>query len=519
MLLQGKRLSEPALGENEQNDDLINTILSTVSHDQQFLKWQASVNALCESEQRLKDFASASSDWFWETDAEGRFIWFSDNFEESFDISRQKYYGRKRQDIADTTINREHWQRYFDALEQRRPFKDIIFREHTEKGWCWNRISGVPIFNAHGNFQGFRGTGSDATQLYEAQSLAEQAKHRFIDAIEAFSDAYALFDAQNRLVICNRRFKEFNPGLTELIEPGMSFESLVRARLEHQFMVAAIGREELWLSERLQHFQNPRGLLELEQSDGSWLAIREERTQDGGMLFIVSDITERKRAEQALRQSEQRLELALTGANLGIWDWDIQSDRAVFDERWAEMLGYTLDEIQSRPGIWEDSIHPDDKAHARATISAQVEGKTTTTYELEHRLKTKTGEWKWILAHGRAMERDEYGRAIRMMGTHFDITGRKLAEQALRDSEQRFRDFAETAADWFWEMDENLHISYLSERYFELTGESAQSVLSLSSIATRRAPAAATWPRPWCRRSRSAHRTRRRRWRRSAKRC
>jgi diguanylate cyclase (GGDEF)-like protein/PAS domain S-box-containing protein len=114
-------------------------------------------------------------------------------------------------------------------------------------------------------------------------------------------------------------------------------------------MVAAIGREEAWLSERLQHFQNPRGVLELEQADGSWLAIREEHTEDGGMLFIVSDITERKQTEMALR-----------------------------------------------------------------------------------------------------------------------------------DSEQRFRDFAETAADWFWEMDENLHISYLSERYFELTGESAQSVLSLS---------------------------------------
>ncbi len=136
-------------------------------------------------------------------------------------------------------------------------------------------------------------------------------------------------------------------------------------------------------------------------------------------------------AEEVLRQSEQRLKLALRGANLGLWDLNIQTNEIIVNQRATETLGYTPDEIQLCLSWWDERTHPDDLPGLFETWQAHL-NQETPFYEYEYRLQNKSGEWKWILDRGQVVEWDEVGNPLRATGTHLDITERKQAEEALQ---------------------------------------------------------------------------------------
>ncbi|MES2013409.1 MAG: PAS domain S-box protein [Pseudomonadota bacterium] len=154
---------------------------------------------------------------------------------------------------------------------------------------------------------------------------------------------------------------------------------------------------------------------------------------DGRAVIMASvrDTTESKRSELLLRASEQQLSFVLEGSNLGFWDWDIPSGHVQRNRIWAEMLGYTFEEIQFTTKQWTDFVHPDDVEGAWKSIRDHLDGKTT-VHELTYRMRTKRGDYKWILDRARVVQRDANGHAIRMAGTHADVTEQKLAEMDLR---------------------------------------------------------------------------------------
>lgn len=155
-------------------------------------------------------------------------------------------------------------------------------------------------------------------------------------------------------------------------------------------------------------------------------------TWDGEDVFfsISRDITERVRAEAAVRESEQRFKLAIESADLGLWDWNITTGDVVFNERWAEMLGYTLNEIAPNVSTWEHLMHPDDSDDVIETLHAHLAGETP-VYVTEHRMRTKAGGWIWIQDYGKVVERDSAGNPVRAIGTHRDITKQKDYEADL----------------------------------------------------------------------------------------
>jgi|GEM_PF-4382821 len=148
------------------------------------------------------------------------------------------------------------------------------------------------------------------------------------------------------------------------------------------------------------------------------------------LITVAEDITEKKKNELALATSQKQLSQVLDGANDGFWDWNIQTGEVEFSSRWAEMIGYKLNELEHTVKFWEDIIHPDDKTFVFAEIAKHLEGKTK-RYQSEHRVKAKDGTWVWILDRGKIVEFDQAKQPLRMVGTHSDITEKKLAEEKL----------------------------------------------------------------------------------------
>jgi diguanylate cyclase (GGDEF)-like protein/PAS domain S-box-containing protein len=148
---------------------------------------------------------------------------------------------------------------------------------------------------------------------------------------------------------------------------------------------------------------------------------------------MLRDITQRKRAEEIIRESEERLAAVMEGSQLGYSDWNIQTGEVLRNERWAGMLGYTLNELKSTYQQWQDLIHPDDRAAALQARQDHLDGKIP-IHRDEYRLRAKDGTYRWILDQGRIIEHDPQGHPLRLTATHTDITSRKQAEAELRQA-------------------------------------------------------------------------------------
>lgn len=147
----------------------------------------------------------------------------------------------------------------------------------------------------------------------------------------------------------------------------------------------------------------------------------------------VRDISIQKALEKEIKESNNYLDLALEGAGLGIWDWDLTDDTVKFDRRWAEMLGLKYNEIDMNINTWKNRIHPDDLPHFLVDISNYLEGKTS-RYVNVHRIKHENGEWLYILGKGRFSGWDEKGNPTRITGTNLDITEtQKIQESKLNE--------------------------------------------------------------------------------------
>lgn len=188
-----------------------------------------------------------------------------------------------------------------------------------------------------------------------------------------------------------------------------------------------------------------------------------------GTTGVSRDITERKRTEAALVESERRLKLALDAAEVALFDWNIATGDVYISECWSVFLGGPPQLTHTSLSALSASVHPEDSASLRAQVIHALKPDVS-RYRAQHRVRRNDGSWMWIESQGSVVARDADGRALRMLGINADITERKSIERALRASEERFRNLTELSSDWYWEQDDQFRFTRFSSGFGDRAG-------------------------------------------------
>ncbi|NIA67820.1 PAS domain S-box protein [Pelagibius litoralis] len=394
-------------------------------------------DALRESEERLRDFAAAASDWFWEMDAELRVCYLSERLREVTGVDPDEVIGKSRLELGAGDTDSEKWEAHLADLNARRPFRDFRYVYIAADGGrqYWS-ISGVPLFEEDGLFLGYRGTGRNLTDEYHARRMAFEAQDLLLQAVESFTAAVALFDADDRLLLFNQSYLDFHRYSSETIGPGMPFEELLRTQIKHGLIPAAFGREEDWLAERMERHRNPGEEFEVERSDGSWLRVREERTANGGIFFTATDVTETKAIERAEREIRDRLRAVIDHLPAGLTMKDQDGCYMLVNQQFQDLYG-----LQERKLLGDTDFKHFRQSEAEV-FNAQDRNvlKTGVPMDVEMEVTRADGDMMFAMIT-RFPVLDSVGEAIGVGGIHVDITELKEKEQQLRIA----RDEAERA--------------------------------------------------------------------------
>ncbi|MDH3236037.1 MAG: PAS domain S-box protein, partial [Alphaproteobacteria bacterium] len=216
--------------------------------------------------------------------------------------------------------------------------------------------------------------------------------------------------------------------------------------------------------------------------DTSFGPLRDSQNQINRLIGFGVEITKRESAEARLAESEARLANAQRIAHIGNWDWDIVTGDLHWSDEIYRIFGLKPQEFGATYETFLATIHADDRTMVEEAVAASLDEHAP--YNIDHRIVLPTGEVRTVHEQGE-VERDADGRPIAMRGTVQDITESRAAEDALKESLERFKDFAASASDFFWEMDENLCFSYFSERFSQVTGVETDQLIGKTRQETR----------------------------------
>ncbi len=323
------------------------------------------------------------------------------------------------------------------TLQTGEAFSNVVMGIHKPDGsLTWISINSQPLWKEGEEFPYAVVTSfSDITAAKQAEEALRRSEARYRAILEDQTELIARFQPDGTLTFANEAYCRFF-GVTREEILHKTYEPVVFE--EDRDRVAALVRSI--------SVENPVVTIENRVIVGSqvrWTQwINRGIFDDAGRIVefqaVGRDISDRVAVEAALKQSEERLQLALEGSGDGLWDWNIATGEVYFSPRYLEMLGYEADELSFEESTWEYLVHPEDLVWVREILAAHFKD-SSVPYAFDYRVRTKSGEWKWVADYGKVVERDKQGNPQRMAGTHRDASDRKQMEEARRESEQRFR--------------------------------------------------------------------------------
>ncbi|MHC5754831.1 MAG: PAS domain-containing protein [Nostoc sp.] len=392
---------------------------------------------LRESEEWLRLALSASrmGTWNWNIQT-GKISW-SDNLEALFGLEQGEFDGSFEMFAA--RVHPDDRDRLLAAVGRAVAIGedyDIEFRVVYPNGTIrWALSQGKVFYDQHGQPIQMAGIDLDITERKRSAETLRESEERFRQLAENIDAVFWIKE------VSKNRVSYVSPAYKKLW--GLNPQELYQGQ---QAWVDRIHPEDREATDRAFHEKAVAGQFDEEYRiilpNGSirWVhdrcfPLRDETGEIYRFAGIAEDISDRKQVEQALRDSEERLQMALEGSGGGLWDWNIVTNEDYLSSRWLEMLGYEQGELPGHFNSWERLIHPDDKVWVMERLNAHLQDDSV-SYKFEYRMLTKSGEWKWIANHGKVVLRDQQGNPLRMAGIHFDISDRKQAELDLRQSEE-----------------------------------------------------------------------------------
>ena len=392
-----------------------------------------------------------------------RIEWVNPAFEARTGWSLEEVLGRTPPEILHApTTDQAEVSRIKAAMQAGRPVLAELLNQTRDGTLFWTDIDLQPLRDADDNLTGYVSIETEITdRKHQAEMLenlareATDARARLEMAVEALPDAFVYFDRDDRMVLCNTRYRSMFPETGKMIRPGVSYEAMLRTVAESGEVPEAVGCEAAWVEERLQHHQKARGSLD-RQLAGKWIRTIERKTPDGGRVGMRIDITE-------VKEAERRLAGIIEGAEAGTWEWNVPLGTNEINARWAEMVGYALDELVPLTiDVWRKLVHADDLDRAEAELT-RVFARETNNFEYELRMRHKAGHWVWVMSRGRVLRWSSDGQPEVMAGVHIDIT-------ALKRAEERLAEIIDAAAAGTWELDKSTGVKQVNERWAEMIG-------------------------------------------------
>ncbi|MEE4136650.1 MAG: ABC transporter substrate binding protein, partial [Desulforhopalus sp.] len=318
----------------------------------------------------------------------------------------------------------------------------------------------------HGVVTGLIGAILDVTEQKKTEIALQESERRFKNLHNASFGGIIIHDKGNIL--------DCNQGLSHIT--GYTYEELIG---KNGLLLIAEQSRELVMTNISAGYEKPYEAFGL-RKNGEVYPLRLEARNipyQGREVRVVEfrDISESKRAEEALRESEERFLLAMKASNDGLFDWDLKTNEIYYSPAWKKMLGYEDHELPNDFSIWENSTAPEGVKKSWE-MQQQLILKQIDRFVLEFKMKHKDGHWVDILSRAEALF-DESGQAVRIVGTHTDITERRQAEEQIRKSEEQFRNLYDEAPVGYFEYDLQGNITRVNHRYLKMLGYTAEEML------------------------------------------
>jgi len=366
------------------------------------------------------------------TTADIRIVRVNREFTRLFGYTPQEALGRRISELIVPDEWRDEDRRYMDLVAHRHRVDAEGVRRCKEGSRLHVAMTYVP-FLAPGGDAAVYAIYRDITERRRAAEALRASEGRWRAIFENSAVGIALADRQGKFIATNRAYREM-VGYSDEELQAMSFMDLTH---EEDRPANAALAQELWDGRRQQFRFEKRYW----RKDGRLIWVRQTVSRASGSettppfaMAIMEDITERKHAKEALRESQMRLALSVKASNTGLWDWNLETNELYVSPEGKSQLGYADREIANRLEEWETRIHPEDRERVLATVRAFLESPGP-GYEMECRLRHKDGSYRWILSRSSVL-RDADGKPYRMLGAHLDFTERKRNEERLREYEK-----------------------------------------------------------------------------------
>lgn len=398
--------------------------------------------ALRESEQRFRDVAEVGADVIWETGPDHRFTFFTGGSDseltERLGIDVGGVIGKTRWELGGVDPETDAaWRAHKAELDAHRPFRQFHYSSVRENGApVYFVVSGKPVFDRGGKFAGYRGTGTNETEIVMARSRAERAEEMLRDAVESISEGFVIYDKDDRLALCNEAFLKLYTNRREVLVPGNSFEEILRDGLARGIYADAIGCEEEWFKERMQSHLHPPGPIEARHSSGRWLLICERPMRGGGIAGLRIDISALKAVQQQLRDNEERLNRAQRQARMGSDTRDLRTGHMEWSDETYRILGVTRENFVPTTESLLACVHPDDRKIILDARTVTANGNCPAPFE--YRAIRPDGAIRHIHRESELIY-DAQGEPVMLAGTIRDITDLRASQARQRELERQLQ--------------------------------------------------------------------------------